>query len=99
MNDTVIGYRFDVSCPVDGGLLAHTANGRSDGRSAAVVARCDSCRREWLIRAMIAPVRDDADWRDDGMPTVRPDRCEPVGVLHPVIGMIMAAEDEARTRA
>lgn len=46
-------FTFFVSCPADGGELLHLAAGRPNGGQAAAMVRCTTCRRPFLVRAVI----------------------------------------------
>lgn len=51
------GYRFSLACPVCGGVLAHLASSTRAGTETCATARCDSCRRDWLVSVFLRPAR------------------------------------------
>lgn len=51
----ITGYRFAVDCPLCGHELEHVTSGAPGTRTAAI-ARCVSCRCDWLLALSIAAV-------------------------------------------
>jgi hypothetical protein len=58
------GYALGITCPRCGGDVVHVTNGltayhpdRAEPyiKVSQAVVRCDPCRKEWLVRAVIEP--------------------------------------------
>jgi len=42
-------YRFDVSCPFDGGQLEHRADGRPEQFATRAIAHCPRCSATFIV--------------------------------------------------
>lgn len=72
--------------------MGHIADGRPSLASSQAVAACEACGRAFVVRVELLAAGT--------VPRIEPpaERHDPIGPLHPVIDLIMAAEDEERRK-
>jgi len=52
----ITGYRFNLTCPIDGHQLEHAADGRSTGTTAqAIAVCCGPAHHQILITTTLTP--------------------------------------------
>lgn len=51
------GYRFELTCPLDGAPIRSLATGVTTGEMARAIAKCTECDVELMVEATVTPAR------------------------------------------